>query len=72
MLDLARDGGAKRRRGSRALSQQQAEGVRVVTDKLHKGGDRGTDHAAAFSNSLARLAHQLAQHQSALIDHRQA
>ena len=72
MLDLACDGGAKRRRSSRALAQQQAEGVRVVTDKFHKGGDRGADHAAAFGYPLARLAHQLAQHQSALIDHRQA
>jgi hypothetical protein len=72
MLNFTRDGGTKRRRCAGTLAQKQTKRVRVVADKFHKGRDGGADHAAAFGDTLTRLAHQLAQHQTALIDHGQA
>ena len=71
MLNFTRHGGTKRRGGTGAFPQQQAEGVRVVANEFHKGGNRGANDAAAFSDTLARLAHQLAQHEPAFIHHGQ-
>ena len=71
MLNFTRHGGAKRRRRTGSFPQQQAEGVRIVANKFHKGGNRGANDAAAFRNTLARLAHQLAQHKPAFIHHGQ-
>ena len=72
MLNFTRDGGTKRRRRARALAQQKAKRVRVIADKFHKCRHGGADHAAAFGNTLTRLTHKLAQHQTALVDHGQA
>ncbi|MNP36909.1 hypothetical protein D3C76_1303280 [compost metagenome] len=69
MLDLTRHRRTKGRRGPGAFTQQQAEGVGIIADKLHKGRYRRADHAAAFGNTLACLAHQLAQHQAAFVNH---
>ncbi|MNT43431.1 hypothetical protein D3C72_1799030 [compost metagenome] len=69
MLDLACHRRTEGGRSTGTLTQQQAEGVGIIADKLHKGGDRGADHAAPLGDTLPRLPHQLTQHQAALIHH---
>ena len=71
MLNFTRHGGTKRRGCTGAFTQQQTEGIRVVTDEFHKGGNRGTNDAAPFGDTLPRLTHQLTQHQPAFIHHGQ-
>ncbi|MNJ42637.1 hypothetical protein D3C77_376110 [compost metagenome] len=67
MLDLAGHRLTEGRRGAGALTEQQPEDVRVVFDEFHEGLHRGADDAATTGDALARLAHQLAQGQAALV-----